>query len=213
MGFVAQGMEPLAGIVLCGGQSRRMGRDKALLPWRGQPLLCWQVERLLPVVTPLLVAAGLDQQLPSLPATVRVVRDAEPGRGPLPALAGSVVCLPEKVDGILLLAVDMTGFDLGLVPWLRRRLPGYDAVICQSAGHPQPLAALYSDSAGAALTACLQSGQYAVRAWLQRLKIRWVSEKEWRAAGFVPTCFCNLNTPGDYEAALAAHVSWPRVDP
>ena len=155
-------------------------------------------------MSPLLVAAGFDQQLKTLPPAARVVRDAEPGRGPLSAIAGAFATIPSDIAGTFLLAVDMAGFDLGLLASLQHRLPGYDTVVCHCVGKPQPLAAIYAMSSGAALTDCLQAGQISVLAWLDRLSVRWVPEDEWQADGFAPTCFANLNTPADYAAALEA---------
>jgi molybdopterin-guanine dinucleotide biosynthesis protein A len=70
-----------AGIVLCGGRSSRMGRAKALLPWGGQTLIANAVEILHRCVDEVVVVGSTDIELPSLDAVV--VRDREPGRGPL----------------------------------------------------------------------------------------------------------------------------------
>ena len=56
------------GIVLCGGRSSRMGRDKPWLPWRGQPVLAHVVERLGAAVDEVLVVSAPDQVIPPTPA-------------------------------------------------------------------------------------------------------------------------------------------------
>src|SRR5437660_11396236 len=83
-----------AGIVLCGGQSSRMGRPKAWLPFAGEIMLC-RVLRLLGEVplSPIVVVAAPDQDLPTLPQKVDVVRDSQRGRGPLQGLAGGLAAL------------------------------------------------------------------------------------------------------------------------
>jgi len=91
----------LTGIVLAGGRSRRMGRDKALLPWRGRDLLHHMLD--------LLVRAGCDQCLvsgdrPGLPH----VPDRIPGRGPLGGLASVLSASPRLYGDLLLIVpVDM----------------------------------------------------------------------------------------------------------
>lgn len=76
-----------AGIILCGGQSKRMGQPKAWLPFLGERMLPRVVRLLGQVVAPLVVVAAPDQELPPLPAEVTVVRDEEKGWGPLMGLA------------------------------------------------------------------------------------------------------------------------------
>jgi molybdopterin-guanine dinucleotide biosynthesis protein A len=70
-----------SGIILCGGKSSRMGRPKALLPWRDRTLVETVVAALRSVVDEVVVVSSYALELPSLDA--RVVRDREPGLGPL----------------------------------------------------------------------------------------------------------------------------------
>jgi molybdopterin-guanine dinucleotide biosynthesis protein A len=87
-------------IVLCGGQSRRMARDKAWLPFGDETLLA-RVVRIVSQCVPLgnvVVVAGMEQELPAIPKELRVVRDMAPGRGPLPALLAGLLDLPAEVE-------------------------------------------------------------------------------------------------------------------
>jgi molybdopterin-guanine dinucleotide biosynthesis protein A len=76
----------LAGVILAGGESRRMGRDKATLPYPGSPGTT-MVEHILGVVSqrcaPAIVVAATGQPLPTLQA--QIIRDEIQGLGPLPA--------------------------------------------------------------------------------------------------------------------------------
>jgi molybdopterin-guanine dinucleotide biosynthesis protein A len=76
----------LAGVILAGGESRRMGRDKATLPYPGSPGTT-MVEHILGVVSqrcaPVFVVAATGQPLPTLQA--QIIRDEIQGLGPLPA--------------------------------------------------------------------------------------------------------------------------------
>src|SRR3954447_24085949 len=76
-------------LILCGGKSSRMGRDKATLPF-GPELMLQRVVRLLSdTVDPehMLVVAAPNQTLPELPKSVKVARDDAEFRGPLQGLA------------------------------------------------------------------------------------------------------------------------------
>ena len=79
-------------VILCGGQSSRMGRDKATLPF-GPELMLQRVIRIIAGVvesTAIVIVAAPDQILPDLPKNVIVTRDEHPGRGPLEGLAGGL---------------------------------------------------------------------------------------------------------------------------
>src|SRR6185312_15898389 len=92
----------LGGIILCGGQSRRMGRPKAWLPFGGEVMLPRVVRLLGEVVAPVAVVAAPGQDLPPLPAGVDVVRDEEEGRGPLQGLAAGLAALAGRADAAYL---------------------------------------------------------------------------------------------------------------
>src|SRR5438105_2798339 len=99
------------GIVLCGGQSKRMGRPKAWLPF-GRELMLQRVVRLLAeAVQPIVVVAAPDQEVPPLPSDIAVVRDEREGRGPLQGLAAGLTALPAGIDVAYLSSCD--------VPFLR----------------------------------------------------------------------------------------------
>src|SRR5207245_8002145 len=91
-----------AGIVLCGGQSSRMGRLKAWLPF-GDELMLPRVVRLLSdAVSPIVVVAAPEQVVPPLPADVQVVRDEEKGRGRLQGLLAGLTALRGGADAAYL---------------------------------------------------------------------------------------------------------------
>ena len=101
---------PLIGIVLAGGRSSRMGRDKALLRWRGQTLLDHQLETLR--------LSGVDQTCVSgRRPEHNGIADPQPGAGPLGGLAGVAAAIQEDVN-LLIVPVDMPL----LSPELLRRL-------------------------------------------------------------------------------------------
>src|SRR5256885_6862977 len=104
-------MTTVGGIVLCGGQSKRMGRPKAWLPFGDEVMLQRVVRILSDVVSPIVVVAAPDQELPALPDSVLVERDEEKGRGPLQGLAAGLTALEGRADAGYLSSCD--------VPFLR----------------------------------------------------------------------------------------------
>ncbi len=97
----------VGGIVLCGGQSRRMGQPKATLPF-GSEIMLTRVLRLLgEAVGPRLVVAAPSQELPALPADVRIVRDRAAGLGPLEGLFCGLSALRPRVDAAYVSGCDV----------------------------------------------------------------------------------------------------------
>ncbi|HMO37106.1 MAG TPA: NTP transferase domain-containing protein, partial [Gemmatales bacterium] len=70
-------------IILAGGASKRMGRDKATLPWNGKTLLEDLVQRFHQYSSKILVVAAIQQKIPPLPEHVHLVHDASAFPGPL----------------------------------------------------------------------------------------------------------------------------------
>src|SRR3954454_18916278 len=100
-------MPALGGVVLCGGQSRRMGRPKAWLPFGGELMLPRIVRLLSEVVSPIAVVAAAEQKLPPLASDVLVVRDPISGRGPLEGLAAGLAHLPVDVTAAYVSSCDV----------------------------------------------------------------------------------------------------------
>jgi molybdopterin-guanine dinucleotide biosynthesis protein A len=107
-------MTRVGGIILCGGQSKRMGRPKAWLPFGPQALLQRVVGILAELVYPIIVVAAPDQDIPESVGVI-VVRDAERGRGPLEGLAAGLAALRGHADAAYLSGCDAPFLNLNLV--------------------------------------------------------------------------------------------------
>src|SRR5271163_2377121 len=95
------------GIILCGGQSKRMGKPKAWLPIGGEIMLPRVVRLLREAVTPVVVVAAPEQDLPPLPGEVIIVRDEEKGRGPLQGLAAGLAALQDLAEAAYATSCDV----------------------------------------------------------------------------------------------------------
>jgi molybdopterin-guanine dinucleotide biosynthesis protein A len=195
-------MPTVGGIVLCGGQSKRMGQPKAWLPFAGEVMLPRVVRLLGEAVHPLLVVAAPDQEVPPLPPEVAVVRDEEKGRGPLQGLAAGLEALRGRAEAAYLSSCD--------VPFLRpafvRRLIDLlgDHAICvpQVGDYHHPLAAVYRLEVAEAVRRLLAADRLRPFFLFEAVPTRVVEAAE--LADVDPTfqTLRNLNTPEDYEAAL-----------
>lgn len=128
-----------AGIVLCGGSSSRMGRAKAWLPWRGRPMVAHVARVLRDAVDEVVVVASAELELPPLDA--RVVRDREPGRGPLAGIREGLACSDAELAFVC--ATDSPY----LTPvFVKALLDVGGAVVPEVDGHLQTLCAVYPRS-------------------------------------------------------------------
>ena len=121
-----QGMQPAAGLILAGGQSRRMGRDKASLRFGPETLLALGVRRMREVVRPIAVSLAPGQALdPSVSGEdLLIVRDEQAYGGPLPGLllGFRALAAQERPPGaVLVMPVDLPFF---AADWMRRALDG-----------------------------------------------------------------------------------------
>ncbi|MCO6454244.1 MAG: molybdenum cofactor guanylyltransferase [Pirellulaceae bacterium] len=192
-----------AGIVLCGGESRRMGQAKASLPF-GEELLLERMLRLLrQVADPLLVVAAAGQSLPPLDSNVLIARDNQPQRGPVEALYAGLSALPPSAS-----VAFVTGCDCPLLmPAIVSRLVGllgtHQAVVPLSDSRPHPLCAVYRRNVLPELNAMRQAQQWRLRELLDRVDRLLVPADELRDIDPTLESLANINTPGAYLDALA----------
>lgn len=203
-----------AGVVLCGGASRRMGQAKAQLAWGGRTFLAHILETLEPIVDLRVAVAAAEQSLGDLPPTVRILRDESQHEGPLVALGLTVSELMGTAD-----AVFLTGCDNPLLPGivvreLFERLETFDAVMLTGEdGLPRPLTAVYRPAACARpVQELVAAGERRLRAVVSHLRTRLVPFADLQRIDPRLYALANINTPEDYEAALATWRTMSRAD-
>ncbi len=188
-------------VVLAGGASRRMGRDKRLLPWGvdadGQPrtLLQSVIDTLAAVADDVIVVAN---DRPNINGA-RVAPDAIPGSGSLGGILSGVEAA--RHDRVFVAAADMPFLNLALVRHLLSRVEGHDAVVPVVGGRPEPLHAVYGPAVAAAARTQIARGQLKIALAFEGLDVVWVPEAELRALDPELRSFRNVNTPEDYAGA------------
>ena len=159
--------QTICAALFAGGASRRMGTDKALLPWRGSTLVRYIAGELCPFPEKLLSA----QQASLLPgADWRLVPDLRPGCGPLGALESVLSAM--RSDAALCVACDLPFFtrELGQA-MLRAFREGADCLICRDeTGRVHPVCAIYRRQALPVVTGQLQAGDFRMMHLLANLK-------------------------------------------
>jgi molybdenum cofactor guanylyltransferase len=204
--------EKVSALILAGGLSRRMGRDKAWLTLDGVPLVEHVARRVLPLADELLLSTNSPDRFPPLlrrlPPPAQLVWDENPGLGPLGGIFAGLSAASH--DLVLVLAVDMPFVHIGLLHYMARLAGDYQAVVPRvptedpTTSLPEPLCAFYRRSCLATIAAHLATGQHQVVSFLPAVRTRWVPPEE--IARFDPlfASFRNLNTPEDWEAAVSS---------
>jgi len=187
-------MKAFSGIVLAGGKSSRMGRDKMLVPFANETFIGRTVNALRRVAAEVIIASNHTGKYNI--DGVREVADVYPGTGPLGGLHAGL--LAAKYDDVFAVAGDMPFFAGELAVYLvNRRGAGYDVVAPRIGGRWEPLCAVYSRACIGPIERCLHSGMKKVQQVYPAVKVLAVSEDELNSAGFAAKMFCNVNTPED----------------
>ncbi len=168
-----------AGYILAGGRSTRMGRDKALLPWHGQPALLHMIRLVEAAMGTTAISArpavvlGPDTRYRSV-CHAACWDDLQPGLGPLGGLETALT--KTRSDWNLLVSIDIPGVPAALLRSLIEAAPrsSAQAIVVRDpggAGQVHPLCAIYHRSCLAAVQASLRVGDYRMMNLLKRLTI------------------------------------------
>lgn len=195
-------MSRLGGVVLCGGESSRMGRPKATLPFGPETMLQRVLRLLGEVVSPLVVVAAPGQDLPPLPPAARVVRDPERGRGPLQGLAAGLAALLGHADAAYVSSCDVPFLQPAFVRRMIDLLGDHAICVPDVDGYKHPLAAVYRLEAAAVAEDLMKEERWRPVFLFERLPTRVVSREELVDVDASLRSLRNLNTPEEYESAL-----------
>jgi molybdenum cofactor guanylyltransferase len=184
----------VAGLLLTGGSSRRMGRDKAEIVVAGERLADRAARVLQTVCDPVLEIGPGRSSLES-------VGDEHPHTGPLAALVTGAGALGARgyEGAVLLLAVDLPFVDARLLELLVNH-PATNSVVPVAGGMRQSCCGRYAPAALAAAADLVERGERAMHALLSAVPVVEISEPEWRAVA-PAHALADLDTPED----LARH--------
>jgi molybdopterin-guanine dinucleotide biosynthesis protein A len=185
----------LQGFILAGGQSRRMGTDKAQLLIENETFVD-RIATTLEAVTDSVTLVGSRQSHPR----VSSAPDVYPGWGALGGVhAALAACTSEWA---IVVASDLPFVTAELFKYLASLRTDHDAVApLQSDGRPQPLAALYRiEPCLARATQLIETGHRRPLDLLELVNTRWVPFTELTNLAQAERFFVNINTPDDYDA-------------
>jgi molybdopterin-guanine dinucleotide biosynthesis protein A len=197
-----QNYENLTGIILAGGASQRMGRNKAFLELGGRALIEIVIERMTRVCAEVLVVAGNARPYAGL--GVPVVEDRFRGVGVLGGLhAGIEAAIHELTIAV---GCDMPFLNPDLLRAFASWATGFDVAVLRQGENVEPLHAAYRRTCIPAIETAIHANRRRIISFFPHVRVRYVKPED--ALSFDPDLrsFRNVNTPADWEAA----VEWER---
>ena len=195
----------IAGFILAGGASSRMGRDKGLLELGGVPLIL-RTARLLESFVSDVTIVGSPRRYAALGLSAIEDDAYAEGRdksrsGPLAGIATALAATNSRWN--LIVACDLPYLSAEWIDWLLSRAARSrgEAVVPQTERGMEPLAAVYRRECGAPLATALAGGVRKVSDAIKHCRVDLVYPREWRRIDPSGLILRNMNSPGDYEEA------------
>lgn len=187
-----------AAVILAGGMSRRMGRDKANLPFGEETMLSHLVQTYRPHFDCIAVSLNTAGRFDTYGA-IEVV-DRRPGEGPMAGLEAAF--LHTGADIIFLTGTDLPLGDPALALYLLEQMGSHDACLIQSERGLEPLFAVYSSRCLTAIQATLDAGRRSMFHMLQQIDAL-ILPAEGLSQFRVDRILTNVNDPQEYERILS----------
>jgi|SRR5580704_43608 molybdopterin-guanine dinucleotide biosynthesis protein A len=194
-------LDQVAGFILAGGESSRMGMDKGLLEIDGVPLIV-RTARLVDGVDRMVSAATVVGRPETYQRIgLRATADGWPGCGPLGGIATALRA--SDTEWNLIVACDLPYLTCEWLQFLARRARESvaDAVVPMSEHGAEPLCAMYHSRCEPAIRGALAQGTRKVTEGLVRVRLEYLEPTEWKCFDSDGLLFKNMNTPADYEEA------------
>ena len=186
-------MPEIQAVILAGGRSRRMGRDKALLPFGGYSTLAqYQYERLRKIFPKVSISTKIDK----FPFRAPLILDQEEESSPMIALASILKTI--EPEAVFILGVDLPFVDKSIIHSLLQSFadnPKAEAVVPVTPAGAEPLCTIYTRRLLPRIEDSLNLGEHRLQSLFETEKILRVPFKE-------TTSFANLNRPEEYEKAV-----------
>ena len=188
---------PLTCGIVAGGASSRMGRNKALLSFRGRPLLAHLLDGLRPLFDRVVVAANDPE--PYAPFGVEVVPDALQERCSLTGI--HAILRASSTEHAFVVACDMPFLNPALIARLVGCRTGNDVVVPESKDQIEPLHAVYSRACIEPIEDSARRGAWKVSDFYPRVRVCRLPLRieDWLVEGRSP--FFNANTPSEWDSA------------
>ena len=188
-------------VILAGGMSRRLGRNKALEPFRGEPLIHRVIHRMSQVASNIIIVANDHERVAelALPDSVTTVIDEYPGKGSLGGIYTGLRAAP--TEWAVFCACDMPFPSPRLYRALLSERESNDAVVPVLDGRPEPIHAAYSRACLEPIREKLDADRLKISGFFDDVSVHYFTEAQVRETDPDLLSFFNINTQQDLEEA------------
>ncbi len=188
-------VEKVSVAILAGGQSRRMGQDKAFLPVGGRPVIERVIQRVASLSDDVTIVTNTPDPYRHL--GLRMVSDVYPGKGSLGGIYTAIRAARHRY--CLVVACDMPFLNPDLLRYLMSLAPGFDVVIPRIREFPETMYATYGKGCLDPIERRLLADRLKITGFFDDVRVRYVERDD--VARFDPAfrSFLNMNTPADWE--------------
>jgi molybdopterin-guanine dinucleotide biosynthesis protein A len=188
----------MTGIILAGGKSRRMKKNKVLLQIDKKLVIESIVEKLKIVFDDVFIIGNLS--LDCRFSGVRLVKDMVSEKGPLGGIYTGLSVSQSKYNFIC--GCDMPFLNINLIQYMVRKKTDYNVVIPKYGDCFEPLHAVYSKSIIPVIKEKIEQGPYSIQSIFPKVKVKYITEKEMEKFGNWRKFFFNINTPSQLKKAI-----------
>jgi molybdopterin-guanine dinucleotide biosynthesis protein A len=199
----------MVSIILAGGKSSRLGRNKALQIIGGKTLIQWVVDRLATLSTEIIIATARGEPIPcSSTARIRTVADTHPGRGPLAGIYSGLVA--SSGSRAIVVGCDTPFLNVSLLQYMSQICSTCGLVIPRIEGKVEPLCAVYSKDCVAPIGQLLKQNELKIIELFRMVTVRYIEEDEIDSFDPEHLSFFNINSQADLDRAteLATQKGW-----
>lgn len=191
--------EEITGIILAGGKSSRMGKDKGLCAFKGKPLVSYAIDTLAPLCGNLMISANFFPEKYE-EYNIPVVEDEVKGIGPIGGILSCLKKSPTRHN--LVLSCDTPFVSTDFFIYLLKNIENYQVV---APSHEtfliEPLSAYYNTNVIADMEAVVSEKNFKLLNFFTKIRFKALPYSP-NLPFYAPYSFINLNTPDDLEGAI-----------
>jgi molybdopterin-guanine dinucleotide biosynthesis protein A len=203
----------MTSIILAGGKSSRLGRNKALQVIGGKTLIQWVVDRLAITSTEIIIATAQGEAITCSSAVrIKTVADIYPGKGPLGGIYSGLIA--SSSSRAIVVGCDTPFLSVSLLEYMTQTLGKPDIALPRIGEMVEPLCAVYSKNCVAPILELLEQNELRIIELFNMVKVKYIEEDEINTFDPEHLSFFNINSQADLERArkLADERGWLSKD-